>query len=244
MSNHTTKRKRSGAEILCILLERQASRPSRHSGGANLPLYDALGQRGRIRHVLARHEQGAGFMAQGMARTSGPPGRVLRHLGPRGHQHPDRPGRRPAGLGAHHLRHRPGAHVHAGHGRLSGGGHLRHVPARDQAQLLVRSVEELMEVVPEAFRIAASGPSRPGAHRRAQGRADRARGHARGHGPVARARSGRSASGPGRGRGGLGGRAHELVPAAHALPGRRGHRRQRLGRGLRTGREAGRASRS
>ena len=38
---------------------------------ANLPLYDALSRSKLIRHVLARHEQGAGFMAQGMARVSG-----------------------------------------------------------------------------------------------------------------------------------------------------------------------------
>src|SRR5580704_14377376 len=39
-------------------------------GGANLPLYDALSQ-SSLRHVLARHEQGAGFIAQGMASASG-----------------------------------------------------------------------------------------------------------------------------------------------------------------------------
>ena len=35
------------------------------ASGANLPLYDALHD-SAIRHVLARHEQGAGFVAQGM----------------------------------------------------------------------------------------------------------------------------------------------------------------------------------
>lgn len=39
-------------------------------GGANLPLYDAL-HRSSISHILARHEQGAGFISHGMARTSG-----------------------------------------------------------------------------------------------------------------------------------------------------------------------------
>lgn len=64
----------TGAEIVIRLLERQgvgliAGMP----GGANLPLYDALFKSTRIRHVLARHEQGAGFIAQGMARVSGRP---------------------------------------------------------------------------------------------------------------------------------------------------------------------------
>ena len=39
-------------------------------GGAALPIYDALAQYSRIRHVLARHEQAAGFIAQGIARMS------------------------------------------------------------------------------------------------------------------------------------------------------------------------------
>lgn len=39
-------------------------------GGSNLPIYDELTRSG-IRHILARHEQGAGFIAQGMARITG-----------------------------------------------------------------------------------------------------------------------------------------------------------------------------
>jgi acetolactate synthase-1/2/3 large subunit len=63
--------KANGAEIVTTLLERQGvGAVAGIPGGANLPLYDALG-RSRIRHVLARHEQGAGFIAQGMARVTG-----------------------------------------------------------------------------------------------------------------------------------------------------------------------------
>lgn len=64
----------SGAEIVVRLLERQGIRiiPG-IPGGANLPLYDALSKSTVIRHVLARHEQGAGFIAQGMARITGQP---------------------------------------------------------------------------------------------------------------------------------------------------------------------------
>ena len=40
-------------------------------GGAILPTYDAFARGTTIRHVLARHEQGAGHMAQGYARASG-----------------------------------------------------------------------------------------------------------------------------------------------------------------------------
>ena len=51
-------------------------------GGANLPLYDALAASTTIRHVLARHEQGAGFIAQGIARTTGKPAGCFATSGP------------------------------------------------------------------------------------------------------------------------------------------------------------------
>lgn len=64
----------SGADLIVNLLERQGIRTVVGiPGGSNLPLYDALARHGGIRHVLARHEQGAGFIAQGMARVSGRP---------------------------------------------------------------------------------------------------------------------------------------------------------------------------
>ncbi|WP_412480424.1 acetolactate synthase large subunit [Azonexus sp. IMCC34839] len=62
----------TGAEITIRLLERQGIRTvAGIPGGAILPIYDALGRSTAIHHVLARHEQGAGFMAQGMARATG-----------------------------------------------------------------------------------------------------------------------------------------------------------------------------
>ncbi len=61
----------SGSRLLIKLLERQGvTHISGVPGGANLPMYDALTD-SSIKHVLARHEQGAGFIAQGMARVSG-----------------------------------------------------------------------------------------------------------------------------------------------------------------------------
>ncbi len=53
-----------------------------YPGGAVLPLYDALFQQNRIRHVLVRHEQGATHMAEGYARSTGKPGVVLVTSGP------------------------------------------------------------------------------------------------------------------------------------------------------------------
>jgi acetolactate synthase-1/2/3 large subunit len=53
-----------------------------YPGGAVLPIYDALFQQDQIEHVLVRHEQGATHMAEGYARSTGKPGLVLVTSGP------------------------------------------------------------------------------------------------------------------------------------------------------------------
>ncbi len=72
----------TGATLITALLERQGIEviPGM-PGGANLPLYDSL-HTSRIRHVLARHEQGAGFIAQGIARVTGKPAVCFSTSGP------------------------------------------------------------------------------------------------------------------------------------------------------------------
>ena len=51
-------------------------------GGAIMPTYDAIARGTSVRHVLARHEQGAGHMAQGYARASGRVGVAIATSGP------------------------------------------------------------------------------------------------------------------------------------------------------------------
>ncbi len=53
-----------------------------YPGGAVLPIYDELFQQEQIRHILVRHEQGAGHAAEGYARSTGKPGVVLVTSGP------------------------------------------------------------------------------------------------------------------------------------------------------------------
>lgn len=73
----------TGAEIIIKLLERQGIRQiAGIPGGANLPIYDALSKSASIRHILARHEQGAGFIAQGQARVTGAPAVFFATSGP------------------------------------------------------------------------------------------------------------------------------------------------------------------
>lgn len=53
-----------------------------YPGGAVLPIYDAIFQQDKIRHVLVRHEQAAVHAAEGYARSTGKVGCVLVTSGP------------------------------------------------------------------------------------------------------------------------------------------------------------------
>ncbi len=74
---------KSGAEILIdTLIEQGVDTVFGYPGGAVLPIYDALFQQTKIRHVLVRHEAGAAHAAEGYARSTGKPGVVLVTSGP------------------------------------------------------------------------------------------------------------------------------------------------------------------
>ena len=150
----------SGSQIIIKLLERQGiTHIAGVPGGAALPLYDSL-VGSSIQHILARHEQGAGFIAQGMARVSGEAQVCFASSGP----------------GASNLI------TAVADARLDSvpliaitGQVPQQMIGTDAFQeidtfglmlpitkhnWLVRSAEELLTVIPEAFRIALSG--RPG----------------------------------------------------------------------------------
>jgi acetolactate synthase-1/2/3 large subunit len=150
----------TGAEIITGLLERQgieiiAGIP----GGSNLPLYNAL-YKSKIRHILTRHEQGAGFIAQGMARSTGKAAVCFATSGP----------------GATNLitaiadAKLDSVPIIAITGQvptsLIGTDAFQEVDMYGMTipitkhNFLIRSPEELFQVIPEAFRIAVSG--RPG----------------------------------------------------------------------------------
>lgn len=74
---------KSGADLLIeTLLEQGVDTVFGYPGGAVLPIYDALFQHPKIRHVLVRHEAGAAHAAEGYARSTGKPGVVLVTSGP------------------------------------------------------------------------------------------------------------------------------------------------------------------
>lgn len=151
----------TGADLIITLLERQdietiAGIP----GGASLPLYDALARNPCIRHVLARHEQGAGFMAQGMARVTGKPQVCFATSGPGATN--VLTAIADAKLDSIPLICITGQVPTA----LIGTDAFQEIDTYGLSlpitkhSYLVRDVRELLEVIPEAFRIASSG--RPG----------------------------------------------------------------------------------
>ena len=73
----------SGAEIVFKCLEDQGVKiVFGYPGGAVLPIYDELKNHKFLKHILVRHEQGAGHAAEGYARSSGKPGVLIVTSGP------------------------------------------------------------------------------------------------------------------------------------------------------------------
>jgi acetolactate synthase I/II/III large subunit len=73
----------SGAEIVIqALVDQGVEVIFGYPGGAVLPIYDALFQQDKIRHILCRHEQGASHAAEGYARSTGKVGCFLVTSGP------------------------------------------------------------------------------------------------------------------------------------------------------------------
>jgi acetolactate synthase-1/2/3 large subunit len=73
----------TGAEMVVqALVDQGVSTIFGYPGGAVLPIYDAIFQQEKVKHILVRHEQGAVHAAEGYARSSGKVGVVLVTSGP------------------------------------------------------------------------------------------------------------------------------------------------------------------
>src|ERR1700738_1744245 len=73
----------SGAEmVIAALADQGVEHLFGYPGGAVLPIYDALFQQDKLRHILVRHEQGVVHAAEGYARSTGKVGCVLVTSGP------------------------------------------------------------------------------------------------------------------------------------------------------------------
>jgi acetolactate synthase-1/2/3 large subunit len=73
----------TGAEMVIeALADQGVAHLFGYPGGAVLPIYDAIFQQDKVRHILVRHEQGAVHAAEGYARSTGKVGCVLVTSGP------------------------------------------------------------------------------------------------------------------------------------------------------------------
>ncbi|MCC2111614.1 MAG: acetolactate synthase 3 large subunit, partial [Hyphomicrobiales bacterium] len=76
-------REMTGAEmVIQALADQGVEHVFGYPGGAVLPIYDELFQQEKVKHILVRHEQGAGHAAEGYARSTGKVGVVLVTSGP------------------------------------------------------------------------------------------------------------------------------------------------------------------
>jgi acetolactate synthase-1/2/3 large subunit len=75
--------KMTGAQMVCeCLLREGANVLFGYPGGAILPFYQTLPQYPQLKHILVRHEQGAGHAADGYARATGKVGVAVATSGP------------------------------------------------------------------------------------------------------------------------------------------------------------------
>ena len=82
-SKTSEARELTGSEILCEALMREGVELMYgYPGGAIMPFYDALTSYPRLHHVLVRHEQGAAHAADGYARATGKVGVCVATSGP------------------------------------------------------------------------------------------------------------------------------------------------------------------
>lgn len=153
--------KMTGAQIMCESLVKEGVEVIfGFPGGAVIDLYDALPQYPQLRHILVRHEQGAAHAADGYARATGKVGVCLATSGPGATN-------LVTGIANAHLDSSPMVAIT---GQVA-----RPFIGRDSFQeiditgitlpitkhnYLVMDVEELAEVIKEAFHIARTG--RPG----------------------------------------------------------------------------------
>src|SRR6187401_3681751 len=73
----------TGAEMVIeAMIDQGVEHIFGYPGGAVLPIYDAMVQQQKLRHILVRHEQGATHAAEGYARSTGKVGCVLVTSGP------------------------------------------------------------------------------------------------------------------------------------------------------------------
>src|SRR5213082_253879 len=83
MERNMAAEQMTGAQmVIQALVDQGVEHVFGYPGGAVLPIYDELFHQEKLKHILVRHEQGAGHAAEGYARSSGKVGVLLVTSGP------------------------------------------------------------------------------------------------------------------------------------------------------------------
>src|SRR5215207_8100240 len=80
--SHDPNQMTGAAMIVRALIDQGVRHIFGYPGGAVLPIYDEIFQQEKVKHILVRHEQGAGHAAEGYARSTGKAGVALVTSGP------------------------------------------------------------------------------------------------------------------------------------------------------------------
>ena len=173
--SHDPNQMTGAAMIVRALIDHGVKHIFGYPGGAVLPIYDEIFQQSEVEHILVRHEQGAGHAAEGYARSTGKPGVVLVTSGP-GATNMVTPltdalmdsiplvcitGQVPTHL--------------IGNDAFQECDTVGITRPCTKHNWLVRDVNDLAEVLHEAFYVATTRPARPGRGRHSEGRAVRDR---------------------------------------------------------------------
>ena len=138
-------------------------------GGCILPVYDPLLD-SPIRHILVRHEQGAGHMAEGYAHVTGRPGVAMVTSGPAATNIVTPAVRRLHGLDPDGRHHRPGADAAPSAPTPSRSATRSASPGRSPSTTSWSPrPQDIPRAVREAFHIATTGRPGPGAARHPEG---------------------------------------------------------------------------
>ncbi|MFC3117491.1 thiamine pyrophosphate-binding protein [Jhaorihella thermophila] len=170
------KREMTGAKMVVQALKDQGvDTVFGYPGGAVLPIYDEIFLQNDIRHILVRHEQGAVHAAEGYARSTGKPGVVLVTSGPGATNAVT--GITDALMDSIPIIVLTGQvpTFMIGSDAFQEADTVGITRPCTKHNWLVKDTDKLAETIHEAFHVATSRPSRPGADRHSQGRAVRHR---------------------------------------------------------------------
>jgi acetolactate synthase-1/2/3 large subunit len=162
MSDNDRADELTGAQSLVRSLERVgADVVFGIPGGAILPAYDPLFDSEKVRHILVRHEQGAGHAAEGYAMVTGRSGCAWQPPVPAQTESRDADRGRPHGLGANRGYHRSGGSAAIGTDAFQEADIRGITMPITKHSFLITDPADIASAIASAFHIAGTGAPGP-----------------------------------------------------------------------------------